>query len=50
MKYPSTVLMLIAKLFFAGLVVGGLFMPEILNYNIDPVGHSLEPFEHHSGT
>jgi hypothetical protein len=39
-----------AKLFFAGLVVGGLFTPETLNCNIEPVGHSLEPLEHHSVT
>ena len=44
------VLIAIAKLFFAGLVVGGLFTPEILNCNIDPVGHSLAPLEHHSET
>lgn len=49
-RYPSFVLMIIAKLFFAGLVVGGLFTPEILNCNIDPAGHSLPPFEHHSVT
>lgn len=44
------VLITIAKLFFAGLVVGGLFRPEILNCNIDPEGHSLELLEHHSWT
>jgi hypothetical protein len=44
------VLITIAKLFFAGLVVGGLFRPEILNCNIDPVGHPLESLEHHSWT
>ncbi len=42
-RNPSIVLIKMAKLFFAGLVVGGLFTPDILNYKIDPPEHSLEP-------